>query len=105
MIYLDYSANTPTDELVLSRFCEVVRDYSGNANSKHKSGYEAAKLQNKISLNIAGMLGILPEEIIYTSGASESNNLAITSIHKVHLDTFSGYKTNGETHCFLDNYE
>lgn len=80
MIYLDYSANTPTDERVLSRFCEVARGYTGNANSRHQSGYEAAQLQNIISCNMAGLLGVLPEEIIYTSGASESNNLAIKGI-------------------------
>lgn len=83
MIYLDYSANTPTDELVLSRFCEIVRGYPGNANSKHKSGYGSVQLQNEISLSIAGMLGVLPEELIYTSGASESNNLAIKGIARM----------------------
>ncbi len=80
MIYLDYSANTPPDKRVLSRFCEVASDFPGNANSKHKSGYEAAELQSEISRHIAEMLGILPEEIIYTSGASESNNLAVKGI-------------------------
>ncbi|MBQ8134363.1 MAG: cysteine desulfurase [Clostridia bacterium] len=77
MIYLDYSANTPVNEIVLHRFCEVTNQYPGNANSKHTAGAEALKLQNQVSQNIAGMLNILPEEIIYTSGASESNNLAI----------------------------
>ena len=80
MIYLDYSANTPTSERVLSRFCEVTKACAGNANSRHQSGYEAARLQNEISRNIAEMLNVLPEEIIYTSGASESNNLAIKGI-------------------------
>ena len=80
MIYLDYSANTPTDERVLDRFCEAVRKYPGNANSKHQCGYEAARFQDKISRSIAEALGVLPEEIIYTSGASESNNLAIKGI-------------------------
>lgn len=80
MIYLDYSANTPADERVLSRFCEVSKKYYGNANSKHQSGYEAAQLQSEISRDIGELLGVLPEEIIYTSGASESNNLAIKGL-------------------------
>ena len=80
MIYFDYSANTPTDEKVLTRFCETAKNYTGNANAKHKSGYAALNLQNTVSDNIAKILGVLPEEIIYTSGASESNNLAIKGI-------------------------
>ena len=38
MIYLDYSANTPVDEAVLQRFCEVERNCPGNANSRHAAG-------------------------------------------------------------------
>ncbi|MFV0352170.1 MAG: cysteine desulfurase family protein [Oscillospiraceae bacterium] len=77
MIYLDYAANTPTDEAVLQTFCEVNRQYFGNANSYHAAGRAAAKKMEEITQNIAALLGVLPQEIIYTSGASESNNLAI----------------------------
>lgn len=77
MIYLDYSADTPTDERVLRRFCEVTREFCGNANSKHIAGTKSLALQNQVTKNIADMLNVMPEEIIYTSGASESNNLAI----------------------------
>lgn len=80
MIYLDYSANTPTDKYVLERFCTVTQQYPANANSKHQAGFAALALQNQITQHIAGMLGVLPEEVIYTSGASESNNLAIKGI-------------------------
>ena len=41
MIYLDYSANTPVDEAVLQRFCEVERNCPGNANSHHAAGTAA----------------------------------------------------------------
>ena len=41
MIYLDYSANTPVDEAVLQRFCEVERNCPGNANSRHAAGTAA----------------------------------------------------------------
>ena len=80
MIYLDYSANTPTDKCVLERFCTVTQQYTGNANSRHQAGLESLALQNQISSHIAAMLNVSPDEIIYTSGASESNNLAIKGI-------------------------
>ena len=41
MIYLDYSANTPVDEAVLARFCEIERHCPGNANSRHAAGAAA----------------------------------------------------------------
>ena len=80
MIYLDYSANTPTDPTVLETFSQVTSNFIGNANSKHAAGKASKSKQDEISKNIAGMLGIKPEEIIYTSGATESNNLAIKGI-------------------------
>lgn len=80
MIYLDYSANTPTAPNVLEKFCEVTRSFYGNANSSHIMGQETLKLQNDITKSIAEILNIDTEEIIYTSGATESNNLAIKGI-------------------------
>ena len=41
MIYLDYAANTPVNEEVLSAFCRVARQYQGNANSRHEEGWAA----------------------------------------------------------------
>lgn len=80
MIYLDYSANTPTDETVLARFVETERKFIGNPNSHHAAG-EAARYEiEKITASISAHLGINSTEIIYTSGASESNNLAIKGI-------------------------
>ena len=80
MIYLDYSANTPADPIVLETFSQVITNFPGNANSKHIAGNAAQLKQNEISENIADMLCINPEEIIYTSGATESNNLAVKGI-------------------------
>lgn len=80
MIYLDYSANTPTDPTVLETFSQITANFPGNANSKHTAGKSAQTKQNEISQNISDMLGIKPDEIIYTSGATESNNLAIKGI-------------------------
>ncbi len=80
MIYLDYTANTPTSPDVLERFCEITNKFPGNANSTHQAGRAALELQNKITESIALMLNAEPEEIIYTSGATESNNLAVKGI-------------------------
>lgn len=80
MIYLDYSATTPVNEEVLESFCEVSRKYIGNPNSLHKLGTESNEMINKATNQIAKLLKVKPSEIIYTSGSSESNNLAIKGI-------------------------
>lgn len=80
MIYLDYSANTPADPAVLETFCKTELAYVGNPNSPHCAGRAAQTEMARAASSIAGMLGVNPNEIIYTSGASESNNLAIKGI-------------------------
>lgn len=80
MIYLDYSANTPAAQLVLDRFVKTERQFIGNPNSRHSSGKAAKHEMDKITCSIASLLGVMPSEIIYTSGASEANNLAIKGI-------------------------
>ena len=83
MIYLDYSANTPVDEAVLQRFCEVERNCPGNANSRHAAGTVAKAAIDAATQSIARSLNVQPAEIIYTSGASEANNFAIKSIARL----------------------
>lgn len=80
MIYLDYSATTPVRKEVLDSFVAVVTDYQGNPNSLHKLGVQARQLEKEATNQIASILGCRPSEIIYTSGASESNNMAIKGI-------------------------
>ena len=80
MIYLDYAAATPVDQEVLSRYIEVTNKYFANPNSSHQLGQNANNLIIASTQKIASYLNIEPEEIIYTSGASESNNLAIKGI-------------------------
>ena len=80
MIYLDYAANTPVDPAVLAAFCETERTYIGNPNSNHCAGQAARDALARATDRIAGLLGVSPAEIIYTSGASESNNLAVKGI-------------------------
>ena len=80
MLYLDYSANTPVDEEVLQCFCEAERRYPGNANAHHQAGATAKAAINEATRSIARCLGAPPAGIIYTSGASEANNLAVKGL-------------------------
>ena len=80
MTYLDYSATTPTSEEVLNTFVEVSRKYIGNPNSLHKLGVEANEIIKASTKQISNLLNIKESEVIYTSGASESNNMAIKGI-------------------------
>jgi len=80
VIYLDYSATTPVDERVLETFNKVCREYPGNSNSLHSLGVKSKELEDYATSEIAKMLKIKSSEIIYTSGASEANNLAIKGV-------------------------
>lgn len=80
MIYLDYSATTPVDKEVVETFSKACLNYWANPNSLHKMGVEAKKLIDASTEQIANILGVKTSEIIYTSGASEANNLAIVGI-------------------------
>ena len=80
MIYLDYSATTPVNEEVLNSFVKANQMYIGNPNSLHKLGIEANKMIEKATKQIASILKVKEEEIIYTSSSSEANNLAIKGI-------------------------
>ena len=93
-IYLDYAANTPVDKQVLDVFNENTLKYFANPNSTHNLGKEANKKIEETTKNIMELLHKntkLDEdtEIIYTSGSSESNNLAIKGIAQT-------YKENGK---------
>ncbi len=80
MIYLDYSATTKTSDEVLDTFVKCSKEYIGNPNSLHTLGVESKNLIDKATEQIANLLNIKKDEIIYTSGSSESNNLAIKGI-------------------------
>ncbi|MBP5684430.1 MAG: cysteine desulfurase [Bacilli bacterium] len=80
MIYLDYSATTPVDKSVLDSFNNVSNNYIGNPNSLHKLGLESKKLLDAATKQVADLLKVNPNEVIFTSGASEANNLAIFGV-------------------------
>ncbi len=77
-IYMDYNATTPVDPRVLDAMLPCFSDHFGNAASRtHPYGWAAAKLAESARARIAVAIGAHPEEIVFTSGATEANNLAI----------------------------
>ena len=88
MIYMDYAANTPVDYEVMNCFVEENNRYIANPNSSHRLGREAKARLGEITEHIAELLKVNASEIIYTSGASEANNLAIKGL-------VQAYKHNG----------
>ena len=83
MIYLDYAANTPVDDRVLDKYIEATKKYIANPNSSHPLGKLAKKEIDKSSEYIANYFKTKKENIIYTSGSSESNNLIIKGIAEI----------------------
>ena len=77
MIYLDYSATTPVLKEVLDSYNKVTIDYFGNPNSLHSLGVKSRELLNSATKQISNIFKIKEEELIYTSGSTEANNLAL----------------------------
>ncbi len=80
MIYLDYAAHTPTDAAVAEAFLQASREFTANANSPYPPGRAAKARLQEAAAHIASLLNVNPEAVIFTSGASESNNLAIKGV-------------------------
>ena len=76
-IYLDHSATTPLDERVLEAMMPYFVQDFGNASSIHHSGRTAERAINHARVSVAKVLNCKPSEIVFTSGGSESDNLAI----------------------------
>ncbi|MEG0823846.1 MAG: aminotransferase class V-fold PLP-dependent enzyme, partial [Erysipelotrichaceae bacterium] len=77
MIYLDYASTTPLNEEVLETYTRLLKEYYANADSMHDLGMKVEMLQKQSRESISKLLKVKSEEIIFTSGASEANNLAI----------------------------
>jgi len=77
IIYLDNAATTKVDDAVLKEMLPYFKEKYGNASSLHSKGIEAEKALSEARKKVAGLLNCLPEEIIFTSCGSESNNFAL----------------------------
>lgn len=108
-IYLDYAATTPVDPQVMKTMLPYFSKNFGNAMSVHSFGQEALESVDNARTKIADFFGSSPSEIIFTSGATESNNLVVKgslrsyysitrkAAEKAHIIT-----TKFEHHCVLD---
>jgi cysteine desulfurase len=121
-IYLDYSATTPVDERVAEKMCAyLTRDgvFGNPASRSHAFGWDAEAAVEEARKNIASLVGANPKEIVFTSGATESDNLAIKGVahfykkngkhivtckteHKAVLDTCRQLEREGYEVTYLD---
>jgi len=79
-IYLDYNATTPIDPEVAAAMLPYIREHFGNPSSSHWYGLEARKGVDRARGQVAALLNCRPDEIIFTSGGTESNNHAIKGV-------------------------
>ncbi len=119
-IYMDYSATTPVDPRVVDKMIPYLREQFGNpASRSHSYGWDAERAVEEARENVAALVNADPREIVWTSGATESNNLAIKGAahfykgkgkhivtvkteHKAVLDTTRELEREGFEVTYLD---
>jgi cysteine desulfurase len=122
-IYMDYGATTPVDPRVVDAMIPWLREHFGNpASRSHAWGWEAEEAVERARADVADLIGADPREIVWTSGATESNNLAIKGAahfyasrgkhlitvkteHKAVLDTTRELERQGFEVTYLDVQE
>ncbi len=98
-IYLDYNATSPIDERVLEVMVDVYRNNYGNADSRtHDYGDSARRIVEEARQKVAEMLEIKKDEVFFTSGATESNNIAVRGIKDYGIE-------NGKKHIITSSIE
>ena len=104
-IYMDYQATTPLDERVLAAMMPYLTEKFGNPHSSsHSFGWEAADAVDVARSHIANLIGAGPEEIYFTSGATESNNMVIKGLGRHYRDKRSHMITIATEHkCVLES--
>lgn len=85
-VYLDYNATTPIDSAVVDAMLPFLRQHFGNASSAHAYGAQANRALAAARGQVASLIGAHPDEIIFTGGGSETDNLAIKGVVFAALD-------------------
>jgi len=86
-LYMDYHATTPVDSRVLEEMIPAFQAKFGNPSSRnHPFGWEAEKLVERARGKVASLIHADPKEIVFTAGATESNNLALKGVFDVYLE-------------------
>ena len=84
-VYLDYGATTPVDPRVVDKMIPYLYERFGNpASNSHAYGWDATAAVDEARSEVAKMIGADPREIVWTSGATEADNLAIKGIARFH---------------------
>lgn len=104
-IYMDYHATTPVDPEVLEAMLPYFRETFGNAASRnHVFGWNAESAVDRAREQVAALLGCKPQEIVFTSGATESDNLAIKGVAAAYKEKGNHIITSRiEHHAVLDS--
>lgn len=101
--YFDYAASTPVSQYVLEAMQPWENENFANASSAHRAGRMSSQAIQQARELIANKIGALPSEIIFTSGASEANNLALKGVAFKHLDSKGHIITSEIEHkCILN---
>ncbi|MCA0936668.1 cysteine desulfurase [Vibrio alginolyticus] len=101
--YFDYAASTPVSQLVIDAMKPWQNDNFANPSSAHQAGRESSQAIQQSREIIAEKIGALPSEIIFTSGASEANNLALKGVAFQHLEKKGHIITSSIEHkCILN---
>jgi len=95
-IYLDYAASTPIDKKVLEAMMPYLTEEYGNASSTHTFGQKARAAVERARVQVADFLDCSPDEVIFTSGATEANNLAIQGIARKFEIRSTKFETNSK---------
>ncbi|MYG00367.1 aminotransferase class V-fold PLP-dependent enzyme [Candidatus Poribacteria bacterium] len=82
MVYLDYNATTPVDSKVIDAMMPLFAEGFGNPSSSHGSGRLAAQVVEEARKKVADAVGMSASDVVFTSGATEANNLALTGLQK-----------------------
>lgn len=105
-VYLDHAATTPVDPQVADAMVAVISDTFGNPSSIHGFGRAARKAMEEARVRVAALIDASPSEIIFTSGGTEADNLAIRGVARAHRDRGNRIITSqAEHHAVLHTCE